>query len=150
MGFSYIWLIFMFPTMLFFHMVSLWSTVYSSTSPIPKNNPQLKKFLFILLSIHIFKWIVLRGFLSVLAIWKWPSWYVILSFLQEGNSCRKGTVGCSGQGTLVLCKHKEHHLYFIIVIFYCFILIIYYLFYYLQATGSFRSFFYPICKPFCK
>jgi len=133
---------------------SIWlvcDPLYTLALPPFQKNPQLKKFLFILLSIHVFKCILFGGFLSALAIWKWPSWCVILSFLQEflqeGNSCRKeflqegkGTVGCTGQGTLVFCKHKEHHLYFIIVIFYCFILLIYYLFYYLQATGSFRSF----------
>lgn len=75
---------------------SIWlvcDPLYTLALPPFQKNPQLKKFLFILLSIHIFKCILFGGFLSVLAIWKWPSWCVILSFLQEflqeGNSCRK-------------------------------------------------------------
>lgn len=75
---------------------SIWlvcDPLYTLALPPFQKNPQLKKFLFILLSIHVFKCILFGGFLSVLAIWKWPSWCVILSFLQEflqeGNSCRK-------------------------------------------------------------
>lgn len=89
--------------------------------PFKKKNPQLKKFLFLLLGICIFKWILFGNFLSVLAIWKWPSWCVILSVLQPSEG--KGTVGCIAQGTLVLWKHKEHHFYLIILTFYCFIFI---------------------------
>lgn len=40
---------------------------------------------------------------------------VILSFLQPSEG--KGTVGCTGQGTLVLCKHKEHHFYLLLLYF---------------------------------